>query len=232
MPFTPLSQGQQQGAGERDGNYLNPPEMINHLLMVWPIRYEADTYTKYPRQDGRPSDAVYVDLVDLSVNDDYGQPGKVMRQAKWTQGRLIRDTKGALGNPNPMLVQMTKDGDAYQLVEQAQNPGSVQMAEWWVGAHPGFTPGADAPQREYAAPQPAGPIRSAPPYPQTYPMPPQSAPPAPLTPQQSAMERLRQQATSNPYVPQTQSGPAQPPLPPPPPQAPPMAGFPDEEPPF
>jgi hypothetical protein len=227
MPFTPLSSGQQQGASEREGTYLNPPEMMNHLLMVWPVRYEADVYTKYPRQDGRPSDAVFVDVVDLSVADDYGQPGKVMRQARWTQGRLIRDTKHAIGvgRDDALLVQMSKDGDAYQLIEQSANPGSVQMAEWWLSAHPQFQPGMDAPrpQQEYA-PQPQ--------YQQYQNQaPPVSAPPQPLSPQQSAMDRLRRQAGVQPQ-PQTQYGPAQPPLPPPPPPAPPMAGFPEEEPPF
>lgn len=154
MGFTSINDSQARAQRPRspeeqaERTYLSPPDMINHLLLVWPVRYEPVTVTKYPRLDGKPSDAVYVDIVDLSVRGEDGQPGKVMRQAKWTQGRLIRDTKGAIGvgRDDPMLVQMTKDGDAYQIIEQAHNPGSVQMAQWWLQAHPHFQPGQDAPQ--------------------------------------------------------------------------------------
>jgi hypothetical protein len=259
MGFTSINDSQARAQRPRspeeqaERTYINPPDMINHLLLVWPVRYEPVTETKYPRLDGKPSDAVYVDVVDLSVAGEDGYPGKVMRQAKWTQGRLIRDTKGAcgVGREEPMLVQMTKSGDAYELIEQAHNPGSVQMAEWWMNAHPQFEPGQDAPARATPpppAPVPAGPIRSTPPYPESYPMPapaapaaapsglwpPVSSPPVTHTSEQNAvLARLRAQAeAANPYT-QKQSGPAGPPLPPPPPPAPPMAGYPDDsEPPF
>lgn len=242
MGFTSINDAVQRAQvarpeGERR-KYLNPPDLLNHLLLVWPIRYEQNTVTKYKRENGMPSDAVYVDIVDLSVKDDLGYPGFVMRQAKWTQGRLIRDTKGAVGvdREQPMLVQITKDGDAYQLIEQAQNPASVQMAEWWMTNHPDFFPGDDAPQRmTVEEPPQSGPIRETPPYSGNYPMPqsepsgvwpPTSgAPSVPAAPvedatrrslEQSAMDRLRRQAQGAP-------------LPPPPPPAP---SFPNEEPPF
>jgi len=134
--------------------YVNPKDQVGHLLLVWPIRYETDTFTKYPRQDGKPSDAVFCDVVDLNLPDDTRQPhepqvrGKVMRQCKWTQGRLIRDTKKFVGCPDPLLVSMGKDGDAYIIVRQERNPGAVQIAEEWASRNPQFRPGADAPARE------------------------------------------------------------------------------------
>lgn len=220
MPFTPVGAGRQDDDAPR--TYLNPSDMVGHLLLVWPVRYEADTVTKYPRQDGRPSDAVYADIVDLNLPDDQNQPGKVMRAAKWTQGRLIRDTKHAIGAPrdDAMLVQMAKDGDAYQIIDMTTNPGAVQYAQNWLAAHPNFHPGQDQPQQQ-------GPIRSTPPYPQTYPVPqnvpasvwpPVSGPPE----SESAMERLRRQASAgNPYVPSSQPN-----LPPP------YPGQQDDNPPF
>jgi hypothetical protein len=125
--------------------YVNPPDMVGHLLLVWPIRYDRDVYTKYPRQDGKPSDAVFCDVVDLNLPDDNNKRGKLMRQCKWTQGRLIRDTKKFVGSPDPLLVAMGKDGDAYIIVRQETNPAAVQIAEEWASRNPGFTPGADAP---------------------------------------------------------------------------------------
>lgn len=214
MPFTPVGAGRQDDEAPR--TYINPPDMIGHLLIVWPVRYEADTFTKYPRQDGRPSDAVYADIVDLNLPDENNQPGKVMRQAKWTQGRLIRDTKHAIGasRDDGMLVQMARDGDAYQLIDMTTNPGAVQYAEGWLAAHPNFHPGQDAPQSNGNQ---QGPIRSTPPYPQSFPMPqqqqqaapsgvwpPVSSPPQQTAPaQESMMDRLRRQAEQpNPYAPQ------------------------------
>jgi hypothetical protein len=240
MGFTSISQGQQQPRGDDEpSDYLNPRDMVGHLLLVWPVRYERDTYTKYERTDGRPADAVFCDVVDLSVNGDDGKPGKLMRGCKWTQGRLIRDTKGNVGAQDPMLFQIGKDGDAYTVVEQIHNPASVQWAEWWLAAHPTFRPGENQPQsirqqEQQQRPPASGPIRSTPPYPDSYPMPdppqgggvwpPTSGPPAtPAAPQaESTMDRLRRQASQgNPYVPSSQ-----PPLPPPPP------GVQEENPPF
>lgn len=229
MGYTPLgTQTQQQDDQPRD--YVNPPQMINHLLLIWPIRYEQDTFTKYPRQDGRPSDAVYLDVVDLSLPDEQGYAGKVMRQAKWTQGRLIRDTKNACGTPEPMLVQMGKDGDAYILIEQGQNPGSVSLADAWRAAHPDFRPSDPTPlnqngQSTAAAPVTPAPRTPQPPQPAVWP--PVSGPPAnPAAPvsapnnESVVMDRLRRQAQQN-YKPDA-------PLPPPPPPAP----MQDADPPF
>jgi len=188
MPFT--SSATRDDGDDRRSDYINPPDMINHLIMVWPIRYEPDTYTKYPRQDSKPSDAVYVDIVDLSMADDNGYAGKVMRQAKWTQGRLIRDTKHFVGVKDPLLYQMTRDGDAYQLVEQLQNPGSVQLAEAWQAANPNFRP--SDPDERYGADAPA-------------------PAPARTDAQASTLERLRQQANRG----TAPSAPLPPPPPPP-----------------
>jgi hypothetical protein len=198
MPFTPVGAGRQDDDAPR--TYLNPSDIVGHLLIVWPVRYETDTATKYPRQDGRPSDAVYVDIVDLNLPDELNQPGKVMRAAKWTQGRLIRDTKHAIGVPreDAMLVQMGKDGDAYQIVDQATNPGAVEYASRWLAAHPQFHPGQDAPQPRDPQPQ------SSPWPPATGQQSGQWNPPVSGPPQsESTMDRLRRQAqSSNPYAPQ------------------------------
>lgn len=267
MGFTSINDSQARAQQPRSPEeqaartYLNPPEMVNHLLLVWPIRYEANTVTKYPRLDGKPSDACYVDVVDLSVPGDDGYPGKVMRQAKWTQGRLIRDTKGAIGigRDDAMLVQMTKDGDAYQLIEQAHNPGSVQMAEWWLTAHPHFQPGQDAPQPQSPAPQYAPASNGAVPghYEATHAAVPGGWPTMPATtvvPGQVTLQDVMPGASVAEHVPaapihtpaqnatlerlRAQAArpnpivgtPGAPPLPPPPPMAPPSMQ--DDEPPF
>lgn len=150
MRFTDPEQQQQD---DETVTYVNPKDMVNHLLLVWPVRYEADTFTKYPRQDGKPSDAVFCDIVDLSLPDENGDRGKVMRACKWTQGRLIRDTKKLVGAPDPLLVSMSKDGEAFIIVFQHRNQAAVQMANEWESRNPGFVPGANAPAPRASEPK-------------------------------------------------------------------------------
>mgnify|MGYP003580050045 CR=1 FL=1 len=188
MPFTPV--GANQGDPE-NVTYVNPKDQIGHLLMVWPVRYETDTYTKYPRRDGLPSDAVYCDVVDLNLADENGYAGKLMRQCKWTQGRLIRDTKRNVGAPDPMLVRMGMDGDAYIIVDMTSDANAVALAEAWLAAHPEFKPGD-------SSTEPA-PVNR-----------PQSAPPAPQPATNATMDRLRRAAENSQLKKQE-------PLPPPPP---------------
>jgi hypothetical protein len=181
MKFTDPDETPQQEQ-ERSTVYLNPPDMIHHLLLIWPVRYETDTFTKYPRKNDAgvtiPSDAVYSDIVDLSVVDPTtSQPGYLMRNCKWTQGRLIRDTKKFVGTPDPLLMQMSKDGDAYQLIPQQKNPGSVLMAEQWESRNPGFRPSVPG---EQEAPQAT------------------ATPVTAQSPEASAMDRLRRQAGNTP----------------------------------
>lgn len=230
MAFTSVEQGKARPPRDENApsDYLNPGDMVGHLLLVWPVRYERDTYTKYPRADGQPADAVYCDVVDLSVNGEDSQPGKLMRGCKWTQGRLIRDTKGAIGAREPMLIQIGKDGDAYTVIEQMHNPASVQWGEWWMNAHPNFRPGVDQPasvrQMEEQAIREAEGRRARvdlPPQEVSVGVwPPASGPPAtPAAPvnatlaslEKSAMDKLREQANRTP--------PPSTPLPPPPPPA-------------
>jgi hypothetical protein len=215
-------QGQQEQGTEQSSKYLNPSQLVGHLLLVWPLRYEEDTYTKYPKKDdsGRivPSDAVYCDVVVLTLAGEDGHPGYLMRGAKWTQGRLIRETKRLVGSPDPLLIQIKMDGDAYDPVFQDHFQPAIDMALAWEARNPQFRPGVDQPQPRV---EQQGPIRSAPPYPESFPMPqqqssgvwpPASGPPAvPATPvAEDPMSRLRRQMNApNPYVPST--------LPPPPP---------------
>lgn len=199
MPLTPIG-----SAGNEDAprTYVNPPDMIGHLIIIWPVDYATDVPTKYPKKDDRgnilPADAVYVDLVDLHLPDENGYAGKLMRRTRWTQGRLIRDTKHLVGTDreSPMLAIMGKNGDAYELLDKSSDPQAVKLYEAWMTAHPQFQPGEDAP----------GPVTTSGP---------QAAPETPHV--ESAMDRLRRQSGLSP-APST--------LPPPPP---PMQ---DEEPPF
>lgn len=189
--------------------YINPPQMIGHLLLVWVIDYQTDVPTKYPRKDDRgnllPADAVFCDIVDLNMPDENGQRGFLMRRSRWTQGRLIRDTKKWVGCPDPLLVSMGKDGDAYIITFQDKNPGAVSVAEEWASRNPNFVPGADAPQPRESEPQPdpwavndwnsVAPSQDSVWPPATTSQPTSTPPAANLDQQrQGAMDRLRAQA--------------------------------------
>lgn len=201
MPFTPV--GGNGPNSETETTYVNPEQMIGHLLLIWPTEYEADSYTIHPRQDGKPSDAVYADVVDLNLPDDYGQPGKVMRRVKWMQWRLIRDTKHAVGatREDAMLAVMSKDGRAYELADMTHNQQALQVANRWLGEHPQFNPGQDQPVPRVQAQQPqqnnGGWNQN---QNQWTPNQQVSSPPQRRNAEESAMDRLRRQSANNPYV--------------------------------
>ena len=152
MRFTDPDNAPQTQSQDEDRVYVNPKDMVGHLLLVWPIEYLRDVPTKYPKKNDKgeilPADAVFCDIVDLNLADDNGQRGLLMRRCRWTQGRLIRDTKKLVGAPDPLLVSMGKDGDAFVIIFQHGNPAAVAIANEWESRNPNFVPGDDAPVRK------------------------------------------------------------------------------------
>jgi hypothetical protein len=124
---------------------LNPADCVNHLLMVWAVDYIKHSPTKFS-QPGKPSDVIVVDVVDLDLEDDSGQPGLVVRRAWWRPGKLIQSLRGKIGRPTPVLARMGKGSAGvgmqapYVLVPATKDAESVKLAEAWLAAHPEFVP--------------------------------------------------------------------------------------------
>jgi hypothetical protein len=193
-------------------DYLNPPDILGHLLLVWAVDYIPHSPTKYSTP-GKLSDVILVDGVDLDRPDENGHQGLLVRRAWWRQSRLIRDLKNKIGRPNPMLFRLGKDTSQpgpnapYIIISMKSDPESVKRAEAWLAAHPDFRPSE---KLEYDNPPdtPAQPTYHQPPavqyqQPQQQYTPPPPAPPLPPPPpprvtgeQPTVLERLAQQAAS------------------------------------
>lgn len=145
-----------QSTSSEGGEYLNPRDVIGHLLMVWVIEYiEHAPTSKNPK-----GDAMVVDVVDLHP----GQ-GKLYRIEWWRPGVLVGALKKVgVGNPEPILgvmrVKTMPKGDTFEIESHSQNPRAVALAHRWFDANPGFRPSVPQPreappERTSNAPAPA-----------------------------------------------------------------------------
>jgi hypothetical protein len=188
------------------GGRLRPADCVGHLLLVWVIDYIEHSPTQFT-QPGKPSDAVVVDVVDLDMVGDDGQPGMLVRKEWWRPGRLVRDLKGRVGRPNPMLLQMTRGMASpgkqapFEVVSMLGSPQAVQRGEAWRLAHQDFVPSKPDPMPSYQQPVvvPYEQQQSAQSWVPASPQPPQQTlppPPAQMSHDQRAtmLERLALQA--------------------------------------
>lgn len=198
---------------ENSGDRLYPKDILNHLLLVWVVEYIPESPTKFTKP-GHACDAIVVDVVDLDLYDEDGQPGLLARKTWWRQSRLIRDLKARVGKPNPILVRMGKANASmgmnapFAITTMSADPGSVARANNWYAANPDFRPSEVWKQVEDDGEQWA----SEPQQPQGQLLPPPRPPAAPsvleqqaaasqLTAhQQGTMSRLSRMAGSAPIV--------------------------------
>lgn len=123
---------------------LNPVDCLDHLLLVWAIGYTDHSPTKYT-VEGKKSDVVHVDVVDLDLADENGYAGKVFRNCWWRNGRLIGFLKPRIGREKPVLARMargvaTMGQPPYELHPATEDKAAVELASAWIAAHPDFFP--------------------------------------------------------------------------------------------
>jgi hypothetical protein len=169
-----------------NGVYINPKDVENHLLLIWSIGYlpPGQAPTKFNDQ----ADCVVVDVVDLDQTDEQtGLPGLLATGQRWYQQRIIRDLKGRVGKPFPMLAFLatepsTKGNPAFVLTPAHTAPTCIAQANEWRSRNPSFIPGA-ARQTMVDTPAPA-----ANPQPKVE--------TSPASPQSAVLAQLRQKAQS------------------------------------
>lgn len=123
---------------------LNPADCLGHLLLVWAIGYTDHSPTKYT-VEGKKSDVVHVDVVDLDQADEAGYQGKIFRNCWWRNGRLIGFLRPRIGRDKPVLARMSKGvatmgQPPYELQVATHDPSAVARATAWIEAHPEFQP--------------------------------------------------------------------------------------------
>lgn len=150
--------------GEPDPNeFVKMGVLQGHLLIVHVIDYIPHIQTKFT-QAGKKSDAIQVDIIDLNMNGEDGQPGKVYRRQNWMSGPVIGALKGAIGGAPRLGVLSqgvaTMGNPPWLFTSMTSNPDAVAAANAWASAHADFKP--SEPQPHPVTPPPA------PPQPQQY----------------------------------------------------------------
>lgn len=161
-----------------DGTFLPARNLQNHLLIVWPIQYYPHVQTQYT-QAGKPSDAIIVDVVDVSggpcpPDRQTGQsvpaiePGTLGRRCQWMQSQLIRALRPRVGQ-GPLLgtigLGLSKGGNTPPFVFNSltSDPAAVERAQAWLDANTDFVPSEqeDAPEPPMAQQQAPYPSQQA-----------------------------------------------------------------------
>lgn len=125
------------------GDRINPRDILNHLLIIWVVDYIAHSPTRFTVQ-GKASDVIVVDIVDLDQPDERGYQGLLARKVWWRQARLIASLKDKQGSR--LLSRMTQGTGStgfnapFELVSMLSDPACKSRAEQWIKAHPDFVP--------------------------------------------------------------------------------------------
>ena len=124
-------------------DYCKPQDLNGHLLIIWPLGYIPHIQTKFTRPD-KKSDAIAVDIVDLTVLGEDGLPGKLFRNSNWMQSKLIRDLKPKIGKRLLGLMGLGVPSNGmnapWEVTSMVGDPEAMKQAEAWMVAHRDFRP--------------------------------------------------------------------------------------------
>jgi hypothetical protein len=133
------------------GPRVYPKDVVGHLLIVWAVEYIEHSPTRFTKE-GQRADVTVVDVVDLDqVDPETNQVGLLCRRSWWRGARLNQALKNKAGSGTPLLARMAK-GQAtqgmppYVLESMTSDPNSVNRANAWFAANPGFEPSKPAPK--------------------------------------------------------------------------------------
>jgi hypothetical protein len=133
------------------GDIAKPEDLRGHLLIVRPMDFRPGVSTSFG-----VTDAIAVDIADLSAADpSTGQP-RVYKGALWFNVMLVNGLKTQIGEPvlGRMVQGLAKAGQSppWQLESAIKDTQAVAAGQAWMAAHPEFM-GMAAP----AAPQQTAP---------------------------------------------------------------------------
>jgi hypothetical protein len=194
---------------EVTGEYARPENLNGHLLIVFPIGYHDYLPTRFTQQ-GKKSDALCCDVIDLDDKDGAGVPGKVYRASNFMQSQLIVGLRPFIGRKvlGRMGKGVSKTGlnPPWVITDMSNDPVAIERAKAWKVANPDFVTSPFMPRDDTAPPAGAQPQ------------------PQPQLPEAWQQYSRPQQPTQQP-MPQAYSQPAQQPAQQPPlPPAAPVAG--------
>ncbi len=126
---------------ESSGEFARPEGLAGHLIVVFPLGYVPFIQTRFTVQ-GKKSDAICCDIVDLDDKDEYGQPGKVYRSSNLMQAQLIVGLRPFIGRKvlGTIGKGVGKSGmnPPWVITDMSGDPACMDRARAWAAAHPDF----------------------------------------------------------------------------------------------
>lgn len=137
-----MTEPEWERVNEATGDFARPEKLENHLVIVWALGYVPHIQTKFTTQ-GKKSDAVSCDIVDLDDVDQNGMPGKVYRNSNMMQGKLIAQLKNMIGTKCLGVFQRGVPSNGMNapwiLTDLSGDVNARARANAWLAANP-FTP--------------------------------------------------------------------------------------------
>jgi len=145
---------------EVTGEYARPENLNGHLLIVFPIGYHDYLPTRFTQQ-GKKSDALCCDVIDLDDKDGAGVPGKVYRASNFMQSQLIVGLRPFIGRKvlGRMGKGVSKTGlnPPWVITDMSNDPVAIERAKAWKVANPDFVTSPFMPRDDTAPPAGAQP---------------------------------------------------------------------------
>jgi len=178
---------------EASGEYARPENLNGHLVIVFPVGYHDYLPTRFTQQ-GKKSDALCCDVIDLDDKDANGIPGKVYRASNLMQSQLIVGLRPFIGRKvlGRISKGVSKTGlnPPWVITDMSNDPVAIERAKAWKVANPDYVTSPFMARDDTApavppqpAPQPTGGYQGT--APQGYQA--QSVPQQPQQPQQPVL---------------------------------------------
>ena len=132
------------------GDQLKPKEILGHLLIVRPLEFLPEFETQFG-----PTDAIRVDVVDLTETDAHGNKGVVYKSVMWFNRVLVNNLRQQIGETvlGKMGQGAGKPGQSppMQLNDAMGDPKAVAQAEQFLNKHPEFESAGSRPAQNAEA---------------------------------------------------------------------------------
>lgn len=126
---------------EGTGEFARPEKLAGHLVIVFPLGYVPHIQTRFSMQ-GKKSDAITCDVVDLDELDEIGNPGKMYRSSNLMQSQLIVSLRPFIGTKvlGRIGKGVAKNGmnAPWIITDMSADPESVARARQWAATYPDF----------------------------------------------------------------------------------------------
>lgn len=132
---SPMNFGAVQ-ASSGDKDYVNPADVLGHLIIVFPVQYIEDAGPTKHSREGQKNDGVLIDIVDLGTAQQPNNPAIVHRSQLWRSGRMVglfkRHTEGVVPILGTVFDETPGNMTTRRFQVLSHDANAVAAAEAWA----------------------------------------------------------------------------------------------------